>query len=436
MSTLDELGARVDVWEAINNPAYRDCLPIWEAHDLVVIDDVERALADGLALKRWWEEKEASGSYANPFELVRTSNRAERVTGFFDTSSLNGKDFPVMGLVQEMVFDKSKQAGAELVRDELREFVLHYFMRVSATHEPEVFVAGDQYSRGAIQAALQPFSFCPESVNSQSGFGYSQLYYKLRESGYTGKFPAHLQERIVDLRRMSDVYDWIALQVKIFDFNLTYMPFADNLFSLVFPQQEETYIAISHDFIVDQDRPDPETLGRFSIGYALLRPAPHRTIFAYGPGYFTAGFQTIDFEINHRGETRARLVFVANRPSNVVNLDLNPVKLGFGIADLMTLGLTSRFLAPVRNVLEQISPQIENFDPLMTYIWFVNLLTGGLAKDELCASLTALEKNPMLLTHFMEHYYLISGALMTWRKVQNWLDPADVPEGVREGTSS
>src|SRR4029453_11536281 len=107
----------------------------------------------------------------------------------------------------------------------------------------------------------QPFSFCPESVNSQSGFGYSQLYYKLRESGYTGKFPAHLQERIVDLRRMSDVYDWIALQVKIFDFNLTYMPFADNLFSLVFPQKEETYIAISHDFIVALDRPNPETLG-------------------------------------------------------------------------------------------------------------------------------------------------------------------------------
>jgi hypothetical protein len=36
----------------------------------------------------------------------------------------------------------------------------------------------------------------------------------------------------------------------------------------------------------------------------------------------------------------------------------------------------------------------------------------------------------------MEHYHLIAGALMTWRKVQNWLDPADIPEAVREGTSS
>ena len=50
----------------------------------------------------------AAGAYAQPFELVRTYNRAERVTGFFDTALLNGSDFPVLGLVQEMVFDKEK----------------------------------------------------------------------------------------------------------------------------------------------------------------------------------------------------------------------------------------------------------------------------------------------------------------------------------------
>ncbi len=41
----------------------------------------------------------------------------------------------------------------------------------------------------------------------------------------------------------------------------------------------------------------------------------------------------------------------------------------------------------------------------------------------------------MLLTHFMEHYEMISGALATWRHVQSWLDRAHVPEGVKEGTS-
>jgi hypothetical protein len=426
----------VDVWETINNPDYRDCAPIWDDRDLLVVGDADRALADAGQLKQWWEQKEATGTYANPFELVRTYNRAERVTGFFDTALLNGKDFPVMGLVQNMVFDKSKQSRPEIVRDELREFILHYFMRVSATKEPEAFIPRDQFTKDDVRTELQPFSFCPEPLDAQSGFGYSQLYYKLRESGYTGKFPVHLQPRIVDLRRMNDIYQWIVLQVNIFDFNLTYMPFAHGSFSLTFPQKEETYIAISRDFITNQDDPSPDLLGRYGIGYALLKPAPRKTIFAYGPGYFTAGFQSIDFEINRSGETRVRMGFVANRPTNVTNFDLNPISWGFGFADLMTFGLTSRLFGPVKKALEQVTPQLPNFDPVMTYIAFINLLTGGMARDQLCASLEALEKNPMLLTHFMEHYYLISGALMTWRKVQNWLDPAEIPEAVREGTSS
>ena len=208
------------------------------------------------------------------------------------------------------------------------------------------------------------------------------------------------------------------------------------MFSLVFPLKEETYIAMSRDFITSQDNPSPELLGRYGIGYALLMPAPRKTIFAYGPGNFTAGFQTIDFEISRSGEIRVRMVFVSNRPTQVMDVDLNPVRLGFGFADLMSFGLASRLFGPVKDALERITPQIENFDPVTTYITFINLLTGGVAREELCASLEALEKNPMMLTHFMEHYRLISGALMTWRKVQNWLDLADIPEGVREGTSS
>jgi len=235
---------------------------------------------------------------------------------------------------------------------------------------------------------------------------------------------------------MEDIYKWIVLQVNIFDFNLTYTPFADGVFSLVFPQKEETYIAINRDFIINEDNPTPDLLGRYRIGYALLKPAPRKTIFAYGPGYFDAGFQIIDFEINRRGETRVRMVFVSNRPKNVVSIDLNPVSWGFSLADFMTLGVTSRIFGPVRKAFEQFSPQLEGFDPVSTYIALINLVTGGLAKDQMCASLEALEKDPMLLTHFMEHYYLISGALMTWRRVQSWLDPNDIPAAIKEGTSS
>ncbi len=426
----------MDVWAAINDPSQRACEPILTDRDLYVIQDVERALADGLQLKRWWERKEATGDYAQPFELVRTYNRAERVTGFFDTALLNGRDFPVMGLVQEMIFDRSKQAAPPRVRDELREFILHYFMRVSATREPEAYIPHDQYGREDVRRALQPFSFCPVPTDSQAGFGYQQLYYKLRGSGYVGKFPAHLQPRIVDLRRLFDVYEWIVLQVSIFNFNLTYTPFASNRFTLDVPLNEETYIAVSSDFITNLDDPAPDLLGRYGLGYALLKPAPHKSIFAYGPGYFDAGFQTIDFIIDRRGESRVRMAFTSNRPRQVMSIDINPVSWSFSFADVLTFGMASRFFGPVQGLLEQAAPSIQNFDPVTTYIAFANLVTAGLAREQLCASLEALEKNPMLLTHFMEHYYLISGALMTWRHVQNWLDPADVPERVREGVAS
>lgn len=425
----------MDTWAAINDPAERACTPSLTEEDLSVIGDAERALADGLRLKLWWERKEATDGYARQFEPVRTFNRAERVTGFFDTAPLDGTELPVMGLVQEMLFDQPKQAPPARVRDELREFVLHYFMRVSSFREPEAFIPLDEATKASVRRALQPFSLCPEPVDTQAGFGYRQLYYKLRGSGLVGKFPAHLQPRVVDLRRLFDIYEWVVLEVSVFDFNLTYTPFAGGPFSLVFPLTEQTYIAVSRDFITDRDAPAPDLLGHYGLGYALLRPAPRKTIFAYGPGHFAAGFQLIDFRIDRRGQSRVRMVFVSNRPSQVLSVDLNPVSLGFGLADLMTFGLTSRLFGPVREALERAAPRVENFDPVTAYITLINLLTGGLAEDELCASLETLEKDPMLLTHFMEHYQLITGALATWRHVQNWLDRAEVPEGVKEGAS-
>jgi hypothetical protein len=101
----------------------------------------------------------------------------------------------------------------------------------------------------------------------------------------------------------------------------------------------------------------------------------------------------------------------------------------------MTFGLASHFFAPVRETLERFSPRLQNLDPVTAYISAVNIATGNFARDELCTSLETLERDPMLLTHFMEHYEMISGALVTWRHVQSWLNRADLPEGLKEGTT-
>jgi hypothetical protein len=426
----------VDTWDPINDPEERACQAALDEGDLAVLRDVERALGDGLQLKDWWERKEAAGGYAREFELVRTHNRATRVTGFFDETVLGGRPFPLVGLVQEMLFDQPKQATPERVRDELREFVLHYFLRVSSFLRPDASVARDQSTKGDVACPLQPFSLCPERTDTQAGFGYAQLYYKLRGSGFVGKFPAHLRPRVIDLRRLYDIYEWVVLQVKLFNFNIAYTPFAGRAFTLTLPLREELYIVISRDFIKDEAEPTPGLLGRYGLGYALLRPAPHRTLFAYGPGEFEAGFQLIDFELHRDGASYVRMAFVSNRPRQVLRVNLNPISLAFGVADLLTCGLASNLLAPVRAALEPLAPGVDNFDPVTTYIALANLLTGGLAEDRLCASLETLEQNPMLLTHFMEHYNLIAGALLTWRGVSNWLDAQAIPANVRTGVSS
>src|SRR5262245_56045477 len=146
-----------------------------------VLADVDRAIAAGLQLKRWWEQKEATQNYAEQFDLVRTFNRPDRGVGFFDVAPVNGQSMAVMGLVQEMLFDQPKQAAPELVRNELREFILRYFMRVSDFQQPSAFTLAGERTRDDVQPALRGLCWCPEKEDSRAGFGYSQLFFKRRE---------------------------------------------------------------------------------------------------------------------------------------------------------------------------------------------------------------------------------------------------------------
>jgi hypothetical protein len=405
-------------------------------HDFIIIQDVERALADGLNLRQWWEKVDATNSYDNQFDLVRTYNKADRGLGFMDVASLNGKAFPVMGVLQEMPFDNPKQAAPEAVRDEFRQFILHYFLRVSSFQLPDFYVGEGAIKHSDVRHFIQPFSLCPESTDARGGFGYSQLYYKLKGSGLIGKFPRKDEYRIIDLRQIGEQYEWIVLKTRVFDFNISFSPFGPNAFTINIPLNEETYLAINQDFITNRDNPTPDLLGQYGVGYVLLKPAPHKSFFAYGPGYFTAGFQLIDFEVSKSGQTRSRMIFVANRPQQVLSVDINPVELSFGLADFMSFGLTSRIFGPLRNILERFSPVISGVDPVGAYMWIADLLTANLASEQLCSSLQTLEVNPMLLTHYMEHYRLVVGALMTWRRVQNWFERDEIPESIIKGISS
>src|SRR5215470_5639811 len=138
--------------------------------DMAVVSDVERALADALRLKWWWEQKERSQSYAEPFELIQTFNQPDRSLGFFDFAPLNGGELRLMGLVQEILFDQPKQADPRKVRDELREMILRYFMRVSDFRQPAAFVKSGEGARSESRPWLNFLNWRPPEEDSRVGF--------------------------------------------------------------------------------------------------------------------------------------------------------------------------------------------------------------------------------------------------------------------------
>lgn len=401
------------------------------AVDRTILAYAERTLADGMELARWWEAKDRVGDYAERFDVVREYNQSDRSFGFFDTATIAGASLPVMGIVQEMFYDRQKMATGETIRAQLKEFVLRYFMRVSHYRQPEAVPAGKRAPQSFLQRAM---SWLPDEEERRVGFGYQQLYYRLRESGRIGKFTAEEQGAIVDLREIGSVYDWILLKVDIFDFNLSFAPFGPSAMKVQLPLKESTYLVLGPPFVKDNDDPEPGVLGQYGFGYAFVPYAPEPGMIAYGPGHFAAAIQTVDFKVMEDGEIRVRAAFVVNRPNKIANLDVDPLEWGFQLADLMTFRMASRLMSPMKSVAGRLPLRVNGVDPISAYIWMANTLTGGIAEKRFGISKSVLEKR-MLVQHFMQHYEMLINSLLVWRTVADWTDHDRLPDYCREGVN-
>jgi hypothetical protein len=406
--------------------------PTREEHEILA--RAERYLEDALALKRWWTDADARGAYQKRFELERTFNRAASSYGFFGEALIAGGTMPVMGNVQDMFYDQPKtppqMAGdsARWMKEQLREFALRYFMRVSSFRKPEPFVPEPRPEGDFL---LRNLSWCTEPRTVREGFGFTQLFYKT-VNNEIGKFEDPFA--IVDMRDIGRRYEWIVLKVKIFDFSFKIRPFRDSESGLVFGLDEESYLVVNREFIVDQEKPRPGMLGRYAIGYGFIK-SPNPGLLAYGPGEFDAAFEQIEFNVNEDGRVGVHMVFVVNRPARIANVSLNPLEWSLRLADLMTLGAASPVLDPLRAAINRVPFSLGSFDPVLTYISALNTITGGVAAENYCISKEQLDKT-FLLQHFLQHYETAVGSLLTWRRVRDWLDEDSVPEWAKTGRSS
>jgi hypothetical protein len=407
------------------------------AADRALVDQVPASLAAGLDLLRWWGPADAQGSYAKRFPVIAPFNLPDTSYGFFGEAPVDGKPLPVMGVMQEQLFDQPKsprgfeKIAAEWLRSQVEEFVLRYFMRVSSFAAPQAYVDPDRKAPTGLLGAL---SWCPGGAAELAGFGYKQIYYKRADGGEVGKFAESEQSAIVDLREIGPKYEWLMAKVSVFDFNFTLsLPVSESP-QLVVPLKEESYLILSRDFIANDTKPEQGVLGRYGLGYAFLR-VPGPSLVAYGPGQFVAASQTIQFKVMESGEVRVCMVFVVNRPDRIVNLSFNPLEWGRRMADWMSFGVASKVAGPLLGDLGKPAGQGAGVDPVLGSIALANLLSGGLAARELCISKEQLEK-VFLVKHYMQHYQTITGALMTWRAIADWLDAAALPEWVVRGGSA
>jgi hypothetical protein len=329
-------------------------------------------------MKSWWADRERLGDYADRFALRRSFNPSGDSYGFFDVASFNGRRIPVLGVVQEMKFDSLKSCSPDSMRDQMRAFILRYFMRISSFQRPEAY---------ATERVCLPTA--PERI----GFGYSQHFYKFFGAEEAAAFSPEMAYEIVDLRDLFWKYEWILVKVDLYSFYLRFRPFGPNGLNLEAPLSESTYLVLTRDFIVDESSKQDGVIGRYGFGYALVKnPTPQ--LLAYGPGEFDLGFKTFEFTVLENGDTYVRMAFAINRPNRILNLPI---------------------------------------DPVFTFIDAANLLTGGVAARRLCISRRELETT-FLVQHYGQHYDMIVGALSTWSQLSDWLDERNLPDWVIKGT--
>jgi hypothetical protein len=89
--------------------------------DLAILEQAERSLAAGVELQQVLADREHDANYQERFDIVSDQSSHEDSLGFFDVVSVRGNPMPVMGVVQESLYDRPKAGGAEMVRAQLWE---------------------------------------------------------------------------------------------------------------------------------------------------------------------------------------------------------------------------------------------------------------------------------------------------------------------------
>ena len=407
--------------------------------DEELLTAVPAALASGIELLDWWRKTDAANSYEYRYPETFVFNRPDdKSYGFFDTVELSTGPQRVNGNVQDMFYDEPKslparqalQATAQWMNRQLREFILHYFMRISDFRPPQSYPEAHKPA----PPGLGFLSLCPGGDPEVIGFGFSQIFYK-RPNGEIGRFRKSRQNAIVDLRTLGNEYEWIVLKNPIFNFKFEFKPFGNNAPQFALPLTVSNYLIMSPAFVVDESPAEDGIIGRYGFGYAFVKD-PLPSPLGYGPGELEPAFELLFWDVHESGEVTSRAVFVANEPEKMLNLSVDPLAWGFQLGYAFGTPQVQQLMMPFRQFYNSLPTSQLRFDPVFPSLRLLNFLTLGQASERLCISVDQLRKE-FLYLHFKQHFDTILGSLQTWRQIPDWLIPEqDLPPFVRDGRSS
>ena len=203
-----------------------------------IVRGARRALRAAVDLRRWWEKLDEADAYTDRYTETFVFRRPEDTSfGFFEDAKLMNGTLPVIGNVQRMRYDRTKAGtSARALQKQIKAFVLEYFMRVSDFRDPQPVPESEQ---NELPGILRYFDRRPSDEYKTGGFGYSQLYYRLRETGEEGRFPTQKAGRhgavelpprdaVIDLRKLQDTFEWIVVKNPIEDFGFDFAPLGAN----------------------------------------------------------------------------------------------------------------------------------------------------------------------------------------------------------------
>jgi hypothetical protein len=395
------------------------------ADDWAILDNVATAISQGQEIKEWWAANRDTRVRLNNFPVALQIHRNDENYGFVLDANLRSGALPVAGVIQDQLFSYPKappgsKADPQWIRTQLREFILRHFMTLTSAQPPSAPGILPCEGAGARAAAAE---------RSRYGWGYEQIYYKLKKTGEIGKFPDKEATCIVPLDSVGTTYAWVVFKASIyhFDFPVALTGVANGP-ELTISMMQPVYAVMTPDFLVDREDPEPGVLGEYGYGYSVVPDPNYKTLFAAGPSQITHTIETLSFRVLDTGEIRSHMDFITPQPPRIVNFD--PVKWGFEVADRFSLGAASRLLGPLKNLLEGLEPQV---DPVYLAVRLSNLLTLGVASDDFNVNKAQLFRLLMTL-HFTDVFNMFNLAASHFSMVDDWTDTANLPEWAKTGT--